>query len=125
VPVARDNLGRDRLDRQPHLLGYIFLDAWVDVGEGADGARDGAGRDLALRLDEADLAALELGECLGQLEPEGGRLGVDAVRAADGRRVFVLQCPASKGGEKFVDVAQENVRGAHQLHVEARVEHVR
>ena len=37
------------------------------------------------------LAALELGIGLGELEAEGGRLGVDAVRAADGRRHLVLE----------------------------------
>jgi hypothetical protein len=46
VPVARDDLGRDRLDRQPHFLGNMRLHAGIDIGEGADRARDGAGGDL-------------------------------------------------------------------------------
>ena len=49
---------------------------------------------------------------------------MDAVRAADGRRQFVLEGAALERGEQRVDVGDENVGGAHQLHVEAGVEHV-
>ena len=49
VPVARDDLGRDRLDRQSELGGDMLLDARVDVGEGADRAGDGAGGDVVAR----------------------------------------------------------------------------
>jgi hypothetical protein len=45
VAVARDDLGRDRLDRRPSF-GDMLLDARIDVGEGADRAGDGAGGDL-------------------------------------------------------------------------------
>ncbi len=38
MPVARNDLGGDRLDRQPELGGDVFLDPRIDVGEGADGA---------------------------------------------------------------------------------------
>ena len=66
------------------------LDRRVDVGEGADRARNRARRDLRARRDQPRLAALELGISLGELEPEGGRLGVNAVAAADRRGVLVL-----------------------------------
>ena len=46
VAVARDDLGRDRLDRKPHRLGDVRLDPRIDLREGADRAGDGAGRDL-------------------------------------------------------------------------------
>ena len=46
VAVARDDLRRDRLDGEPHRLGDMRLDARIDLGEGADRAGDGAGRDL-------------------------------------------------------------------------------
>ena len=124
VTVAGDDLGRDRLDRQPHLLGDVFLDVRIDVGEGADGAGDGAGRDLALRLDQAQLGALELGIGLGELQPEGRRLGVDAVRAADRRRRLVLEGAAADRGEKPVEVGEQQVRRPHQLDGKAGVEHV-
>ena len=38
VAVARDNLGRDRLDLQSHFLRDIRLDARIDLRERADGA---------------------------------------------------------------------------------------
>ena len=41
---------------EPHLLGDVGLDARVDVGEGADGAGDRAGRDLLARRDQPLLA---------------------------------------------------------------------
>jgi hypothetical protein len=50
---------------------------------------------------------------------------VDAVRAADGRRQFVLEGAALERGEQGVGIGNQDVGGAHQLHVEAGVEHVR
>ena len=46
VAVARDHLGRHRFDREPQRLRHMRLDAWVDLREGADRARDRTGRDL-------------------------------------------------------------------------------
>jgi hypothetical protein len=46
VAVARDHLGGDRLGLQAQLLADMFLDRRVDIGEGADRARDRAGGDL-------------------------------------------------------------------------------
>ncbi len=70
-------------DGEPHLGRHVRLDARIDVGEGADRAGDRAGRHLLAGGDKALAAARELGIGLRQLEPEGDRLGVDAVRAAD------------------------------------------
>jgi len=49
----------------------------------------------------------------------------DAVRAADRRRQFVLEGAALERGEQGVSVGNQNIGGAHQLHVEAGIEHVR
>ena len=49
---------------------------------------------------------------------------MDAVRAADRRRQFVLEGAALERGEQRIDVRDQDVGGAHQLHVEAGVEHV-
>src|SRR3546814_7397793 len=73
VAIARDDLGRDRLDREAELRCDMRLDPRVDVGEGADRARDGAGRDLGARGDQAGLAARKFGIGLGELEAEGDR----------------------------------------------------
>ena len=56
VAVARDDLGRDRLDGKPHGLGDMRLHPRIDLREGADRAGDGAGRDLLSR-GEQPLAA--------------------------------------------------------------------
>ena len=75
---------------EAQLLGDMRLDPRIDIGEGADRAGDRAGRDLGARRDQPGAAAGELGIGLGQLEPEGDRLGMDAVAAADRRRQLVL-----------------------------------
>ncbi len=73
----------------------MLLDRGVDIGEGADGAGDGAGGDLGAGVDQARAAAVELGIEPRELEAEGGRLGMDAVAAADADRVLVLERAAS------------------------------
>ena len=110
--------------RQAELVRDMLLDARIDVGEGADGAGDGAGGDLGARGDEALAAARELGIGLRQLEAEGGRLGVDAVAAADRDGVLVLEGAALQRGQQRVDVGEQDVGGARQLDAEAGVEHV-
>ena len=70
-------------------------------------------------------AAREFGIGLRQLEAEGGRLGMDAVAAADGDGVLVLEGAALERGEQAVEVGEEDVAGAGELHREAGVEHVR
>ncbi len=49
VAVARDDLGRDRLGRQPQPLGDIRFHARIEMGEGADRAGDRRHRDLRPR----------------------------------------------------------------------------
>ena len=124
VAVARDHLGRDRLDCESELLRDVFLDARVDVGEGADRARDGAGRDLAPRRDQPLAVARELGVEAGELEAEGHGLGVDAVAAPDAGRHLVLERAALEHGEQGVDIGEQDVGGLGELDGEAGVEHV-
>ena len=125
VPVARDHLGRDRLGRQPHRRGDMLLDRRVDVGEGADRARDRAGRDLGAGGDQPGRCAVELGVGLRELHAEGRRLGVDAVAAADRHGVLVLEGAPLQRREQGVEVGEQDVGRARQLHGEAGVEHVR
>jgi hypothetical protein len=125
VAVARDHLGRDWLGGQAHLLGDVLFDARVDVGERADGAGDGAGGDFLACRDQPLLAAVELGISLREFQTEGHGLGVDRVRTADRRRHLVLEGAPLQRREQGIDVVDENVGGADELHVEAGVEHVR
>ena len=124
VSIARDDLGRDRLDGKPHGLGHMRLDARVDLRESADRAGDGAGRDFRPRADQTLLGAEELGIGIGKLEPERGGLGVNAVRAADGGRELVLECALLERGQELVDIGKENIGSAHQLNIPAGVEHI-
>ena len=94
---------------QPQLLRHMRLDPRVDVGEGADRAGDRAGRDFLARRDQPRARAREFGVGQRELEAEGGRLGVDAVRAADGRRQLVLEGAALERGEQRVDVGDQDV----------------
>ena len=50
---------------------------------------------------------------------------MDAVGAADRGGKLVLEGAPSDGAEKFVYIADQDVGGAHQLHIEAGVEHIR
>ena len=124
VAIARNDLRRNRLDREAELFGHMRLDPRIDVGEGADRARDRAGGDLLLRRDQALLGALELDVIARELQAEGGRLGVDAMAAADGGRVLVLERAALERRQHPVDVSDQDVGSAGELHRQAGVEHV-
>jgi hypothetical protein len=124
MAVTRDHLGRDRLGGQAHGLCNMLFHARIDVGEGADGAGDGAGGDFGAGIDEAGAAAVELGVGLGHFQPEGDRLGMDAVGAADADGVLVLDGAALDGGEQRVHVGEQKVGCLDQLHIETGVENV-
>ena len=100
------------------------FDSRIDVGESADGAGDRRGRNLLARRDKPGASALKLGMSRSELEAEGGRLGVDAMRAADGRGELVLEGAALERREQRIDVGDENVARPPELHGEAGVEHV-
>ena len=125
VPVARDDLRRDRLDREPEFLRHMRLDARIDVRERAHRARYRAGRDLGPRGGEAVPVARELGIVSGELEPEGRGFGVDAVAAPDTGGQPVLARAALERRHDRSDTGVEQVGGAGQLHGEAGIQHVR
>ena len=49
---------------------------------------------------------------------------MDAVAAADGQRVLVLEGAPLQRREQTIEIGKQDVGGAHQLHAEAGVEHV-
>ena len=61
----------------------------------------------------------------GELEAERGRLGVDAVRAADAQRVRVLARLLGERGGQLARARDDHLAGPPQLQRERRVEHVR
>ena len=100
------------------------LDARIDIGKGADGAGDGAGRNLGARRHEASAIAREGGVVAGELDAERRGLGVDAVAAADRRRVLVLPGALAERRHQPVDIGNQEIGCLAELDGEAGVEHV-
>ena len=125
VAVAGDDLGGHRLDLETKLPGHVFLDAGVDVGEGADGPGDGAGGDFGAGGLEPAAVALELGMESGELEAEGGGLGVNSVAAPDAEGVLVLDGALPERRQQAIDVIGQDVGRPGELQGEAGVQHVR
>ena len=125
VAIARDNLGRDRLRRETHRFRDMRLDRRVDAREGPDRPRYGAGRDLAADRLQPVCGAGELRIVAGELEPEAGWFGVDAVTPADAERPLVLERAALERCRHGADAALQQGAGPVELHREAGVENIR
>ena len=69
MPVARDDLRGDRLDREAQPGRNVRFDGGIDIGEGSDGAGDGAGGDFFACQHKARAGALEFGVEGRQLDP--------------------------------------------------------
>ena len=111
MAIARHDLRGDRLGPKPELFGHVIFDARIDMGEGADRARDGAGSDLVPCREQRSLGAGELGIGVRELEPERGRLGMHAVAAADGQRVLVLERARFQRGKQRIDIGDKHIGG--------------
>ena len=125
MAVTRDDLGRDRFRLEPHLGADILLHVGIDIGKGADRAGDGAGGNVITGGGQTDPVALHLGIERCQLEPEGDRLGMDAVGTADADRVLVLHGPHFKRFQDHVQVGQQFIGSLGQLHRQAGIQNVR
>ena len=73
---------------------------------------------------EALPCAREFGESEGELQSEGGRFGVNAMRAADRRRELVLARASLKRGVKRINVGDEEVGRVHELNIKTGIQHV-
>jgi hypothetical protein len=67
----------------------VRFHARIGMCKRADGAADGAGGDFRAGGDQALAVAGEFGVVAGEFQAKAGRLGMDAVAAADGERVLV------------------------------------
>ena len=61
----------------------------------------------------------------GELQAETRRFGMDAMAAADGQRVLVLEGALLQRGQQIVQIGQQQVRRLGELHRKAGVENVR
>ncbi len=109
MAVARQDLGGEVLALQSEPLHHPRLDRGWNRGVGADRAGELADRRAGRRRGEAGEVAVGL-ECkAGEAQAEGGRLGVDAVGAADAERLALLERPFDQG------VAIGSRAGEHDL----------
>ena len=90
MAVALEDLRRGRRGLEAEPLAREPLELGIGRGVGADRARELADAHPLERPRDAFLAARQLERPAGELEPEGRRLGMDAVRAADLQRLAVL-----------------------------------
>ena len=121
MTVALNDLRREAHGCDAELLARDLLDARVDVRIGADGARELADGDDLLRVLDALDVALDLGAPQEQLQAEGHRLCVDAVRPADARRVLELDGAAAQYFEELFEVVDDDVGGLLHHDAECRV----
>ena len=126
VAVARDDLRRDRLDGEPHLLRHMGFDARIDLREGADGAGNRAGRDLgARRLRAALWRGRTRHRPRASFSPNVvGSAWMPWERPMVGVSLYSPRA-ALERLEQRIDVGDEQIGGAHELNIEAGVEHVR
>ena len=100
VAVAGDDLGGGHR-REAEGGAHVGLDPGVDVGVGADRARELAHGDGVAGPSQAVAVAVGLEGPVGELDAEGGGLGVHAVGAAGHRGVAELEGPGLEGGDEL------------------------
>ena len=125
VAVALDDLRREAHRREAELLADHLLDLRVDVGIRADRARELADGDDLLRVLDALDVALDLRAPEQELEAERHRLRVDAMRAADARRMLELHGAAAQHLVERPEILEDDVAGVAHHHAVSRVLHVR
>ncbi|GBC78241.1 hypothetical protein HRbin08_01728 [bacterium HR08] len=91
VAIARDDLRGDRLRSQSQAAADGLLHLGIEMGERADGARDLPHADLLASAPHALPIPLRLRVPQGELQAEGDRLGMDAMRASDHGRILEFE----------------------------------
>ena len=125
MPVALEDLRRDRVGLEPESLAGDPLDLGIRRGVRADGAGELADAHPVERLRQSRAVPRELEGPARELEAEGRRLRVDAVRAPDAERVAVLAGARADSVQSAVEVFEQQPPGLLDLQCERRVDHVR
>ena len=124
VPVALDDLRRDRLRLEPEPLAGDPLELRVGRRVRADRAGELPDAHRRRAPAQALAAAVELERPAGELEPEGGRLRVDAVRPADAERLPVLLGAVGRPQPARVEPSSSKRAGVPELERECGVDDV-
>ena len=125
VTIALDDLRRDRRRLQTKPLAHRLLDRRIEMRKRADRAGDFADADrLASAAHALDIAA-KLGVPERQLQAERHHLGMDAVRAADHRRLPMLAGARLDRLGQAAHVLENQVAGLDHLQGLRRVDDVR
>ena len=124
MPVALDDLGRNRIRLQPEVGEHLRLDVGSEMAVRSHGARDLAGRDLRECRGQPSATSGDLERPARDLEPECRRLGVDRVGPAHHDRVRLRAGARDERGEEAVRVAQEDLAGRPELEGEPSVHDV-
>jgi hypothetical protein len=125
VPVALEDLRRARRGLEAEPLAGNPLDLGLGRGVRADGPRELADAHPLERPSHAGPIPVEGEGPARELQTEGRRLCVDAVRAADRQGLTVLLSACHDGREGPVDPGENQRPGLADLERESGVEHVR
>ena len=125
MTVALEDLRRARRGLEAEPLARDPLDLGLGSRVGADGAGELADAEALDRVDEPLAIAVERERPPGELEPERGRLGVDAVRSTHADRVAVLLGTGDDGSEGAIEALEQERPRVLDGEREGRVEHVR
>ena len=120
VDVALHDLRGDGRGAQAEFFADKFLDARRQMRARAHRAGNFADGDNFAGAFEAFQRAAKFIVHQRQFQAERGRLGVDAVAAADAGREFVFLRAPGDDGQKFLDIGNQNVRALRHLHGVAR-----
>src|ERR1044072_2810616 len=115
MPVTLHDLRRDGLGFETETLaGEAHALGGGGCGS-ADAARKLPDAHALEGIPEPLAAAAELERPAGELETEGGRLGVDSMRAADADVVLVLHCARDHGLERVLQTREQHRPGLTHL----------
>src|SRR5271154_3234775 len=125
VTVTRDHLGGDVLARQSQPLKDTRLEVRARRRVGADLARHRADRRLSKGALQARGVAIGLEGEARELDPERGRLGVNAMCSSDGQRLGVFAGSCGERRHPCVGARDYHLAGRAQLQRQGGIEHVR
>jgi hypothetical protein len=109
---------------QAKLGADMFFDGRVNVGKGANRARNGTGPNFVPRCQKPAAAPRHLGVKTGKGQAHGRRFGMDAVAAANADRVLVFKGTGLQRGKNPVHPKQQKIRCANQLNVQRGIQNV-